>query len=366
MERAVAPSETPVNEAELDHLDYFRDLRDRHLTINGLRIAWRPKSPQTLDLSEKDFCQLYYFMALGRAFEERIGELFRQGLIPGTAFFGRGNEALSVGSSYALRPEDTLVPMHRNLPSHLVRGQALKPLMAQYLGREGGINRGREIHYADRSLNIFQLISHIGTMIPVATGAAFAAKYRGDGSAVLAMSGDGASSTGDFHEGFNFAAVQKLPLVLILENNFWAYKTPIRLQYACKNLALRAIGYGTPGYLIDGTDVLGVYEITREALSRARSGEGPILIESVNPRACGHSIYDAYQDYVPKEEISAWDALDPVRFFEAQLKEEGKITEEQISHLHARIDRELEEAVAFAKKSPLPQGPEILENVYAP
>lgn len=357
--------ESLVSEEELERLDYFRDLQDRHLTLNGLRIAWRPKSPNALDLTREDLLRLYYFMALGRAFEERIGELFRQGLVPGTAFFGRGNEALSVGSVYPLRAEDTLVPMHRNLASHLVRGQDLKRLMAQYLAREGGLTRGREIHFGDRTLHIFQLISHIGTMVPVAAGAAFAAKYRGDGSVVLAMSGDGASSSGDFHEGFNFAAVHRLPLVLIVENNLWAYKTPVRLQYACKSLVLRAIGYGTPGYLIDGTDVLGVYEIAKEALSRARSGDGPILIESVNVRACGHSIYDAYQDYVPKEEIEAWEAHDPIRRFRERLKEEGS-PEEEFSHLDAQIARELDEAVAFAKESPFPKGPDVLQNVYAP
>ncbi|MFQ5911703.1 MAG: thiamine pyrophosphate-dependent dehydrogenase E1 component subunit alpha [Nitrospinota bacterium] len=359
--------ESPVEEGELDRLDYFRDLRNRHLVINGLRVSWRPKAdPGALDLKPEDLRRLYEFMSLAKAVEERVGELFRQGLVPGTAFSGRGNEALSVGAAFAMRPDDVLVPMHRNLGSHLVRGQDLNHLMAQYLARANGVNRGRDIHYGNRSLKIFQLISHIGTMVPIAAGAAWACKYRSDGTAVLAMSGDGATSTGNFHEGLNLAAVHRLPLVLIIENNLWAYKTPLSLQYACKTLALRAIGYGIPGYLIDGTDVVSCYEICKEALGRARSGEGPILIESVNGRLCGHSIYDSYKDYVPEEEIAAWDSRDPILLFREKLLALGHADDAAFREVEERVRMAVEESVNYAKDSPFPEGSEVREGVYAP
>ncbi|MBI2881013.1 MAG: thiamine pyrophosphate-dependent dehydrogenase E1 component subunit alpha [Candidatus Tectomicrobia bacterium] len=359
--------EVPVREAELDRLDPFRDLRDRHLVISGLRVAWRPKAdPGDLGLETGDLWRLYEFMALAKAVEDRVGELFRQGLVPGTAFAGRGNEALSVGAAYALAEKDVLVPMHRNVASHLVRGQDLKQLMAQYLARANGITRGRDLHYGNRELRIFQLISHIGTMVPIAAGAAWASKVRNDGTAVLAMSGDGATSTGDFHEGLNLAAVHRLPLVVVVENNLWVYKTPTRLQYTCKTLALRAVGYGIPGYLIDGTDVVACYEVCREALERARSGEGPVLIESVNERLCGHSVYDSYKDYVPEEEVAAWSERDPILLFEAKLRAWGRADEAQFRRVGDRIRRAIDEAVQHAKDSPFPEGPEVCEGVYAP
>jgi len=359
--------ETPVLEEELDRLDSYRDLRDRHMVINGLRIAWRPKADlDALGLDVAGLRRLYAFMALGRAFEERIAELYRQGLVPGSAFFGRGNEGLSVGAASALDAEDTMVPMHRNLPAHLVRGQDLNELMAHYLGRVDGINRGRDLHYGNRKHNIIQLISHIGTMIPIACGAAWTAKYRSDGSAALVVCGDGATSTGDFHQGLNLAAVHRLPLVVIIENNLWAYKTPTRMQYACKTLALRAIAYGIPGYLIDGTDVAACYEVCREALERARAGEGPILIESMNVRIGGHSIYDAYTDYLTEAEIAGWESGDPIPLFEKRLRAAGHGDDSFFQETEARNLESIEEAVNFAKNSPPPEGHEATEGVFAP
>ncbi len=359
--------EVPVLEEELDRLDSFRDLRDRHLVVNGLRITWRPKAAlDALGLDAEGLRRLYEYMALGRAFEERIDELYRQGLIPGSAFFGRGNEGLSVGAASALEAEDTMVPMHRNLSAHLVRGQDLKELMAHYLGRLNGINRGRDLHYGNRKLNIIQLISHIGTMIPIACGAAWASKYRDNGTAALVMSGDGATSSGDFHQGLNLASVHRLPLVVIIENNLWAYKTPTSLQYTCKTLALRAIGYGIPGYLIDGTDVIACYEVCREALERARAGEGPILIESMNARIGGHSIYDAYTDYLSEEEIALWESRDPIPLFKERLRAEGLGDESFFQEMEARHLKAIDEAVSYAKDSPFPGEEEVSEGVFAP
>jgi TPP-dependent pyruvate/acetoin dehydrogenase alpha subunit len=359
--------ETLVQESELEHLDYFRDLRDRHMVIDGLQVSWRPKAdPEDVGLQPDDLRRLYGLMALAITFEERIGELFRQGLIPGSAFFGRGNEALSVGATYALAADDVLIPMHRNIGAHLTRGQDLKDLMAQYLAKANGLTRGRDLHFGNRRLNIFQLISHIGTMIPIAAGVGWAAKYREEDSAVLVMSGDGATSTGNFHEGINIAAVHRLPVVVIVENNLWAYKTPTSLQYACKTLALRAIGYGISGYLIDGTDIVACYEVCREALNRARSGDGPILIESVNARLCGHSIYDSYKDYVPEDQLSAWDSRDPMLLYRERLERLGHLDESYIKEVDLQNRDRIEEAVNYAKDSPSPEGPEVVEGIFAP
>lgn len=367
LKRVESILETPVREEELDELDYFRDLRDRHLVINGLRICWRPKAKtETLGLSEKELRSFYEAMTLGRLVEEHWGELFRQGLVPGTAFFGRGNEALSVAAALVLEDDDTLVPMHRNISSHIARGQDLAQLMCQFMAKADGITKGRDIHFGNRDLNIIPLISHIGTMIPVAAGAAWASKYRNDGTAVLGISGDGATSSGDFHQGLNLAAVHGLPLVVVIENNLWAYKTPSRMQYACKTLVLRAIGYGIPGYLMDATDMLGAFEICREAVSRARAGEGPILIESVNPRLCGHSIYDPYKDYVSPEEIASWDAKDPILLYRERLRSLKVGDDSYFKSVEEQNLAKVTEAVNVAKKSPMPEGPQVMEGVYAP
>lgn len=359
--------ETPVLEDELDGLEYFRDLQNRHLTINGLNICWRPKAElEALDLSDKELRRFYEMMTLGRGVEEQVDVLFRQGFVPGTAFFGRGNEALSVAAALALKDDDTLIPMHRNVSSHIARGQDLAQLMCQFMAKADGITKGRDIHFGNRDLNIIPLISHIGTMIPVAVGAAWASRYRDDGTAVLGISGDGATSTGDFHQGLNLAAVHRLPLVVVVENNLWAYKTPIRMQFACKTLVLRAIGYGIPGYLMDATDMVGAYEICREAVVRARAGEGPILIESINPRLCGHSIYDPYRDYVPPEEIAAWESRDPILLYRERLRSLGLGDDSYFESVDKQNRARIAEAVTAAKRSPMPEGPQAMDGVYAP
>ncbi|MBI2880357.1 MAG: thiamine pyrophosphate-dependent dehydrogenase E1 component subunit alpha [Candidatus Tectomicrobia bacterium] len=349
------------------NLDLSADLQEGSVHFEGLSANWRPKNHDILPLSPSDHVQLYTYMTLHRRFEETLERLFRQGLVPGTVFFGRGNEATAVGSAYALGPRDILSPLHRNLGARFVRGQTLKRTMAQFLGRMDGYTRGRDgnVHHGDRSRRILSMVSHLGTMIPIAAGTAYAACYRREDAVALSFIGEGATSTGDFHEGMNFAAVHRLPLVVVIENNQWAYKTPAHLEYATPCLAMRGPGYGIPGWLVDGTDVLEVYAVCRDAIQRARDGKGPTLIESVTMRLCGHSVYDRFQDYVPEEQLKAWEARDPIQTYEAYLLSQGLHCEETLRGIREKVGAEIEEAVEFAKASPIPDPREVEEGVYA-
>ncbi|MEE9239724.1 MAG: thiamine pyrophosphate-dependent dehydrogenase E1 component subunit alpha [bacterium] len=360
---------TPVTHDELARLDYFKDLRDRYLSLDGLEARWHSIDRRNLSPSHETCMRLHYFMSLTRAVEEALDSAFRSGHIPGTAFFGRGNEAASVGSAGCLRDEEWLVPMHRNCGAHLVKGHPARSIMAHHFGRADGPSRGRDgnFHMGYRPKKITQIISHIGSMIPIAAGIAWAEKIRGTGRATLTYIGDGGTSSGDFHEGINFAAVHKLPVVFIIDNNQYAYKTLPKEQYACKSLFLRAPGYGIPGFLIDGTDVLLVHKICSEALDRARSGKGPTLIESVTMRLSGHSIYDKFADYVDMEDLRRWaEERDPLTQYDARLEEAGIATIEEISTSHARAREEAEAARDEALKSPFPDPGTVSDDVYAP
>ena len=352
---------------DLRDFDPFSDLREGSILFEGLRATWRPKSHETLGLGPSEHAQLYTYMTLHRLFEETLERLFRQDIVPGTVFFGRGNEATAVGSAFALGPRDILSPLHRNLGARFVRGQTLKKTMAQFLGRVGGYTRGRDgnVHHGDRSHRILSMVSHLGTMIPIAAGAAYAARYRGEDAVALAYIGEGATSTGDFHEGINFAGVHRIPLVIVIENNQWAYKTPTSLEYASPCLGMRGPGYGAAGWLVDGTDVLEVYAVCREAIHRARQGEGPALIESFTMRLCGHSVYDRFRDYVPEEQLSAWEARDPIEQYKTHLLSQGLLSEEALREIREKIEADIEEAVEFAKASPFPDPEGVEEGVYA-
>jgi TPP-dependent pyruvate/acetoin dehydrogenase alpha subunit len=339
----------PATDTELARIDFFDDLQDQYLSVHGLQARWHPKDLQDLDITRDTYLRLHFLMALTRAVEETIDSAFRSGHVPGAAFFGRGNEANSVGSAFCLRNDEWLVPMHRNCGSHLTKG-----------GRDGNY------HIGYRPKNITQLISHIGTTIPIAAGLAWAAKRRGPGHAVLTHIGDGGTSAGDFHEGLNFAAVHRLPLVVVIDNNQYAYKTPLPDQSACPVLALRAAGYGIPGFLIDGTDVLLVHEICNEALKRARAGEGPILIESITMRLRGHSVYDKYTDYVDMNNLQRWEAeRDPISRYEQFLTDNEIASPEEIASSNANARTEADAARDEALKSPLPDPATVTDGVYA-
>lgn len=317
-------------------------------------------------LSEEQYLQLYYYMRLTREFEESILKLYRQGKIVGGAYTGNGNEATAVGSAFALEKQDYLFPMHRDMGAHLVKGQTLRNLMLQHLARGNSLSKGRDGtgHYADPALRIYGNISHLGAMIPMAAGVALASKLRKERSVALTYIGDGGSNVGDVHESLAMASVMKLPLVLIIENNQFAYSTPVAKQKAMEKYSDRAQGYGIPGYTIDGTDLELVYQTCKSAVERARAGEGPTLIEAVTMRMHGHSAHDG-ADYVPKELIAAWKKKDPVMRIEQVLTEKKILTPAIKEEYEKRVFAELEDATQFAVDSPYPPAEEAANGVYA-
>ena len=328
-------------------------------------LAAPPPPAATLTADAK--VDLLYFMRLTRACDDAILRLYKQGQVVGGAYTGRGNEATAVGSAFALEQRDYLFPMHRDLGAHLVKGQSLRNIFLQQFARAESLTRGRDGtgHYADPSLRIYGNVSHLAAMIPVAAGVALASRMRNEGAVVLNYIGEGGSNVGDFHEGLNMAAVMKLPFVLIIENNQFAYSTPAAKQYVADRLSDRAAGYGIPGVTIDGTDIELVLQTCRAAVGRARKGEGPTLIESVTMRMQGHSASDD-ASYVPPALLKEWSRKDPVELFERKLTSGGVLTTKKLAEMDARIAREIEEAVAYAQAQPLPPAGDAAEGVYAP
>lgn len=326
----------------------------------------RDEDLDDLGLTPQDYRTIYSTMRLAREFESRVEVLFRQGRLVGAAYAGSGHEAISIGAAYTLDPQDVLVPLHRDIGAHFIRGQTASRLMCQYMGRANGPTRGRDgnMHCGDWNLKIVGMISHLGSNIPVAAGIALASKLRRQDIVAMSFVGEGASQIGDFHEGLNFAAVRRLPLVLIIENNQHAYSTPTSHEYACKNLADRAVGYGIPGFVVDGTDVREVYRVCKQAVDRARAGEGPTLIEAKTTRLRGHAVHDDGW-YVPKALIEEGRRKDPILRCEAYLLTHGICVQEEIEELKAQGVRAIDDAVEFAEQSPYPKPEEALEGVYA-
>src|SRR5436190_17074491 len=273
----------------------------------GRRVPSSNLFPSSL-LSRDQLLELYYWMRLTRTLEERLVALYRQTKVVGGLFRSLGQEADAVGSAYALRREDVLSPLIRNLGSMLVKGATPLEVLRQYMAKGDSPTRGRElnIHFGDaEDRNFIGQISHLGDMVPVMAGVTLSFKLRKEARVGLVFVGDGATSTGAFHEGINFAAVQRCPLVVIVENNRYAYSTPTSAQCAAERLADKAASYGIPGARADGNDVLAAYQVTRDAVERARRGEGTSLIELMTYRRKGHAEHDN-QSYVPDGEIERW------------------------------------------------------------
>ena len=317
-------------------------------------------------LASTDLLQLLYYMRLQRAVEDRSIKLYYQGRIPGAYFTGWGHEAIAVGATYALGPQDLIAPMHRDLAAYIMRGIPVRRVFAQFLDREGGLTRGRDgnIHMGDPRLGVFPFISHMAASVPVAAGMALACRQRGEARVVLTFFGDGATSTGAWHEGVNFAAVLRLPVVLVLENNQYAYATPLDHQTAARAFVDKASGYGIAGLAVDGNDVLDVYGAARAAVDRARAGGGPTLIECRTMRVRGHSEADTFS-YVPRALLDEWTARDPIMLFERRLRAEGHLTPDADRAMQEQIAAEIEEALAWAEASPEPSPEALTEGVYA-
>ena len=316
--------------------------------------------PQTPGALEDPAFQRYLLdhLLTTRAVEERCILNVRQGVQP-KFFSAWGNEAGSVGTAAALQPQDVLVPMHRSLGAHLVRGHSLYEIFLQAFLRGDSQTQGRDtgIHLGADGSNIVGMISPLGSMNVVAGGIALAETYLGSDRVVLAYIGDGGSSLGIFHEALNFIAVHGLPVVTVIENNQWAYGTPNSLQFACERLADRGAAYGMPGLRVDGTDICAVYEETREAVERARRGEGPTLIESMTMRMRGHAEHDS-QHYVDPELLEEWKQKDPVQRYLDWLAEGERLTDVDIPALREQIAAQVLEACDRAREAPEP-APEV-------
>jgi pyruvate dehydrogenase E1 component alpha subunit/2-oxoisovalerate dehydrogenase E1 component alpha subunit len=319
-------------------------------------------------LSTTQLLEIYYLLRLTRSLEERLVNLYRQTKVIGGLFRSLGQEGESVGSAYALdrTKGDFLSPLIRNLGSMLVQGATPLEILRQYMAKAESPTRGRElnIHFGDLDRGFIGQISHLGDMIPVMAGVALSFKMRKEPRVALAYLGDGAMSTGAFHEGINLAAVQRLPMVIICENNGWAYSTPSHKQTAVKHLADKAAAYGIPGVRCDGNDVLACYELTKQAVERARSGGGVTLVEFVTYRRKGHAEHDN-QSYQPKEQIEEWEKKDPIDRYVKQLRDNGWATSGAMDQVDQRVLSELNQAVALCENEPLPAVSTTLEGVYA-
>jgi TPP-dependent pyruvate/acetoin dehydrogenase alpha subunit len=308
----------------------------------------------------------HYYMALQREAEDRIErKLYRQGKILGGVYVGRGQESICVGAGLVAAHDDWLYPCHRDLGLYLVRGVSPREIFAQYMGRVGGLTKGREgnMHMGDLSRRIVAIISAMAASVPVATGTAMALKFQRSRNIVFNIFGDGATSRGDWHEGINLAAVQKAPVVFICNNNMYAYSTPLDKQMACEHVVDRAPGYGIPGEIVDGNDIFAVYRAIKRAADYARAGRGPSLVECKTFRMTGHSAHDG-GDYVPEHMWAEWASKDPIQRVERIMMDQGWATREELDAVHARIKREADEAIEWAEQSPYPDASTLTEGVY--
>jgi len=334
-------------------------------STNSQMLARDAVPPITLP-REKTLLDMLYYMKLTRELEFRIErKLYRQGKIVGGVYVGRGQEAIAVGSCIDLRQDDVVCPSHRDMGAFLIRGMPLRTILAQYMARKTGATRGKEgnMHMGDLSKNLVAFVSMLGDNVPVAAGVGLSMKMRGQDRVVLCFFGDGATSRGDWHEGINIASVWKVPVVFICNNNQYAYSTPLERQMAVENVADRAEAYGLPGEIVDGNDILAVWESATRAIERARSGQGPTLIECKTFRMTGHSAHDD-AGYVPPELFEYWEERDPIHRFERFLTDRGLISTSGIDELQTRINHEIDDAIQLAEKDPFPEPEECLKDVY--
>ena len=309
--------------------------------------------------------RMFYYLKLTREAEWRIERvLYRQGKIVGGVYVGRGQEAVGVGSAIQLVKGDFVLPSHRDFSSFLIRGFTLREIFCNWMARANGPARGRDntLHLGDLKRGVIPIISHLGDTCPVACGVAMALNRRGKKNVVLVHFGEGTTSRGDVHEAMNWAAVMKLPVIFICNNNAFAYSTPAEKQFAVKDLSVRGPAYGMPGVTVDGSDVLAVFAAVGEAIARGRAGAGPTFIECKTFRMTGHSAHDA-AEYVPKELTEKWAKKDALQRLERLLLGERIITRGRLQKLERTIQLEIDDAIAFAEASPLPEGRDALEGV---
>ena len=319
-----------------------------------------------MNLTRAQLHELYYFLRLNRRVDEQLVNLYRQGKVVGGVYSSLGQEAISVGTAYALEPQDVIAPVIRNIGAMMIRGFRPQDIFLQYMGRKDGPTGGRDAntHFGDLQKGVLAPISMLGETVPVMAGVALASKMRKEKRVALAYVGDGAFSTGPLHEGMNFAAVMKLPLLIIAENNGWAYSTPLEKQTPIKDLAERGKAYGIPSVIVDGNDVRKVYEATRAAAERARRGRGPALIECKTMRMKGHAEHDDAR-YVPREQFEKWRKKDPILVFEKYLTQKKLMSAKEKAAVEARVEEEIRQCVDFAEASPFPPPEDAARPVWA-
>ncbi len=323
--------------------------------IQAVRTIGGEAGAHATALAPERKLEIWRHLHRNRMVEERLALLYRTGKVVGGVYGSRGQEAISVGTAMALEPQDWVGPLIRNLGVMLVRGVRPREVFTQYLARATSPTGGRDgnTHFGDLDRRIVAPISHLGALIPVMGGVALAAKMRGEPVVTMTWIGDGGTSTGDFHEGLNVAAVLDVPLVLIVENNGYAYSTPTRRQTRVHDLAAKADAYGVPNEIIDGNDVLAVYDAARRAVDLARAGGGPVLLEMKTFRMQGHAIHDDAK-YVPPGLLEEWRTRDPILRYERELEETGVLTADRRDRTVAELKAEIDADADFAVASPLP------------
>jgi TPP-dependent pyruvate/acetoin dehydrogenase alpha subunit len=312
-------------------------------------------------LTRSDRANLFRYMVMMRTAEERGLTLYKQGKVPGSFYDGCGQEAVSVGSSFVLGPQDRTCILHRDLGAHFVRGVTPDRYLANYMGRSGGVTGGKDgnMHFGDRKLGAVGMVSMLPDMALVANGMALAFKMRGEPRVAMTYFGEGSTANGQWHEAMNFAGIYRLPIVFILENNQFAYSTPNELEFVVDPVE-RAHAYGFPGVTVDGNDVEAVFEASRVAADRARSGDGPTLIECRTMRMHGHGAHDD-MSYVPKEMFEEWSQRDPIDRYAERLESEHGFSSDEISEIRDEVKAYIDECAQKALESPMPD-PELADQ----
>lgn len=318
------------------------------------------------ELTNEMKLEILRYMMLARAIEEREEILYRQGKPIGAIYLGRGQEAIEVSASYALEEGDVLAVTHRDMAAHLPRGLSARMVMAQHYGKATSPTRGKgeDNYFGDLGKGVLTTVSMLPDFFPVIAGVGLVFKMRKEPRVAMAFCGDGATNRGEFHEGINFAAVQRCPCVFVVINNQYAYSTPNQKEFLVEDLAERALSYGIPGETVDGNDVYAIWPAVKGAVERARNGGGPSIVVAETMRMRGHAGHDPMQ-YVPKELFEKWEKRDPIALFQERLSAEGVITEKSLDSLRVDIRAEVEDGVDFAEESPFPDGEEALNDVYA-
>jgi pyruvate dehydrogenase E1 component alpha subunit len=317
-------------------------------------------------LSPEQLLEMFYWLKLIRRFDERLSILVRQGKVRSGVYTGIGQEAIVVGTCFGLRRDDFVCPLHRDMGTFLMKGVEPRAMMAQMFAKTPGLSKGRDsaLHSGVSELGIFGNTSMLGANLPVADGLALTFKMDRNDNVVVAYFGEGASNVGDFHEALNFAGVQSLPIIFVCENNQYAYSVPVEKSMAIDDVADRAQGYGFDGVAINGNDVLAVYQATQGALARARSGEGPTLIECKTYRWHGHSEHDK-AFYRTDEELAMWKSRDPIPTFTTYLQTRNVLTDDKLKAIEERVKATIDDAVEFATNAPDPKPDEAVSDLYA-